>query len=390
MRLAQTLAGVVLALAASAAWGLEVVVEGSAPVRDGDLGQARDQAVRRALSRAAESRGVVVSSSVSVRPGEVSETAQMRASACTRDNEVLNERVAGGELTVTVRVTMEADGGCAAACQRSYTNKVVVTGFAFQFPEQILPSEDAWIANQTGRELARAIVGQRRLLVEADGSAFPYLSPSRAPEPLVGTKDRETLFSSLARQHRGQYVLSGIYRDFGISASQWLPAWLADRRQIEIEAFLHDGINGALLARHAFSGQATGRVLIQNKPTIGSAEFYRGDFGQAWGKVLEEIAQWTSEQATCLPFVTRVLKVEGASIYVDNGSESGLSMGDTLRLQTWREPAVKSLTEEVLGQEKRARGTAVIKAVYPRFALLEVVDAAVLPLIRPGDLFYSE
>ncbi|MFZ2852521.1 MAG: flagellar assembly protein T N-terminal domain-containing protein [Rhodocyclaceae bacterium] len=390
MRLWQNLTGVFLALVVTAASALDVVVEGSAPIRDGDVGQARELAVRRALSRAAESRGVAISSQFSVRQGEMSESSQMRASACTRNNEVLNERIAGGELTVTLRVTMDTDGGCAASCQRSYINKVVVTGFAFQFPEQILPGEDAWIANQTGRELARAITGQRRLLVEADGSAFPYLSPSRAPEPLVGSKDRETLFSSLARQHRGQYVLSGIYRDFGITTSKWLPAWLADRRQIEIEAFLHDGVNGALLARRTFSGQASGRVQIQNKPTIGSAEFYRGDFGQAWGKVLGEIAQWTTEQATCLPFVTRVLKVEGASIYVDNGSESGLSAGDTLRLQTWREPAVKSLSEEVLGQEKRARGTAVIKAIYPRFAVLEALDAAALPQVRPGDLFYSE
>lgn len=382
----RTLTGALLALTATAAWCLEAVAEGSAPIRNGDRGQAREQALRRALARAAESRGVTISSQLSVRSGVVSESAQMRASACIQGNEILSERVSDGELTVTVRVTLDGDDACTARCQRSYTNKLVVTGFAFEFPEQLLPSEGSWVANQTGRELARIIVKQRRLLAEADGSAFPYTAPSRAPEPLMRAKDRETPFAALARQYRGQYVLSGIYRDFGISDSHRIQ----QHRRIEIEAFLHDGANGAVLARRTFFGQVTGQVRILNKPTIGSTEFYNSDFGQAWGSVAHEIAGWATQQAACLPFVTRVLKMEGPAIYVDNGSESGLSVGDTLNLQQWREPPVKSHSERTLGQEKRARGTAVVTAIYPRFAVLELIEATIPPKIHPGDLFYRE
>ena len=362
-------------------------MEGSAPIRNGDLGQARELAIRRALSRASESRGVAVSSQVSVRLGVVNESAQMRSFACTQDNEVLGEHIANGELTVTVRVTLDENGGCTTSCQRSYTNKLVITGFAFEFPEQFLLGEGVWLANQSGGELARTIVRQRRLLAEADGSAFPYISPSRTPEALMGVKDKETPFSTLVRKYRGQYVLSGIYRDFEISGDKWLQQ---QSRRIEIEAFLHDGVTGAVLARRTFSGLATGQVRISSQPAIGSVAFYKSDFGRAWGKIIGAIAQWATEQAACLPFITRVMKVEGTSIYVDNGSESGLSIGDTLHLQVWREPPVKSLAAVVLGQEKSVRGTAIIKAIYPRFAVLELVEAAKSPKIHPGDLFYSE
>jgi hypothetical protein len=380
------LAGLLLAAMATLGWAMDVMVEGSAPIRNGDLGQARELAIRRALSRASESRGVVISSQLSVRPGEVSESAQMRSSACTQDNEVVSERIEEGALTVTVRVTLDGDGGCSAGCQRSYINKLVVTGFAFEFPEHVLPSEDTWVANQTGRALARAVAKQRRLLTEADGSAFPYITPSQAPAPLVGAKDKETLFSTLARQYRGQYVLSGVYRDFEISGGRWSQ----QSRRIEIEAFLHDGANGAVLARRTFLGVATGQVHILNKPSVGSPAFYNGDFGRAWGKVIGEIASWATGQATCLPFVTRVLKVEKASIYVDNGSESGLSVGDTLNLHLWQEPPVKSLSETILGQEKRAGGTAVIKSIYPNFAIMELIETASSAKVRAGDLFYSQ
>lgn len=376
----------------------DVVVEGSAAIRDGDLGAARELATRRAFARAAESQGAVVNAQSTLREGMLRETSQLRSRACTGESRLLGETVRDGELTVTLRVTVLPAEQCPAPCQRSTVNRIAVTGFAFEFPEQILPTEKPWMASLTATETARMIRERRRLLADFDGTVFPYGTPARAPEPFLTPADRETSLLRFAREHRAQYVLSGVYRDFGLSDGRWG----AQRRRIEIEAFLHDGGNGALLAQQRFSAEASGRVLLSDQPSVGSAAFYAGDFGRAWGGVLREIAAWAETKSACLPFIARVLKIEGKTLHLDAGAESGLSTGDTLNLHDLKDPEVRALSGLALGQEKQARTTVAIRAVYPRFAVAEVISvppagppgaASQSPppaRIRPGDLLYGE
>lgn len=376
----------IFCILATGSWAVDVVVEGSAPVRDGDLGAARELATRRALARAAESQGATVNSQILVRQGVALESAQVRASACTSDSHVIGESVRDGELTVTLRVTVSTTDSCSSSCQRGHVNKIVVAGFALEFPQQLLVSEKSWLANHTAVELARMIRKHQRLLADADGTSFPYVSPTRAPEPFLRKSDVETPFAALARAHRGQYVLSGVYRDFGLRGKPWG----AKSRRIEIEAFLHDGANGALLAKRSFTREATGEVILSDTPTIGSSEFYAGDFGRVWGVQLDDIAQWAEEKVACLPFIARVVKTDGSLIYIDAGAESGLSAGDTMNLHVWRESGVRGVTELVLGQEKNVRASGSVKSVYPRFSIVQLIEAPKVLEIRIGDLLYSK
>lgn len=388
MRKYVTHLGVALFLAAltSATLAADIVVEGSAIVRDGDFGQARELATRRALARAAEFHGANVSSQAVVREGTASETIQVSASACTEKIEQLSEKVREGELTVTIKVTVLERGACHQSCQRAYTNRVVVTAFAMEFPEQKLPSEESRISNLTASELSKKIVRRQRLLSVHESAVFPYRSASRAPEPMMTQKDRETPFAILARNHRGQYVVSGIYRDFGLEGPSWLPI----SRRIEIEVFLHDGANGELLARKTFSDQAFGSVLLNSRPVIGSAKFYEGDFGRTWGNLLDQISSWIEGQATCLPFVARVLQVKGKVIHIDAGAESGLSVGDSLSVHNWRDPPIESVTGLALGREKSIRTNASIRFVYPKFSILELVDVPKGVETQVGDVLYAQ
>jgi hypothetical protein len=199
----------------SSVQALELVVEGRALVREGDLPQARELAMRRALASAAESRAATVSTRSIAHLDAVLETAQISASACTRAAQVVNESVTNDEIVLTVSVTVLDAGDCQASCTSSYINKIVVAGFPLEFPGQLISGE-GHLPYLTSVELARKLGGRGRLLVDHYGAAFPFSSPAKAPEPYLRTGDTETLFSVLARKHRGQYVLAGIYRDFGL------------------------------------------------------------------------------------------------------------------------------------------------------------------------------
>jgi hypothetical protein len=377
----------VLSVFATVCSAREVIVFGSAPVRDGDVGQARELAVRRAMASAAESENVMVNSQSLVRPGLVLEATQMRASACTGGSQWVKESVTGNELTVTLAVTVLEPGACPAVCQSSYVNKIIVTDFGFEFPEQLFASERENFKYKTAGELARFLRKGQRLLVDSDGMFFPYVSANSAPAPFMRKAETETPFARIARTHRGQYVLSGVYRDIGVRVDRWnRPV-----RHIEVEAFLHDGANGALLDRRTFSAEAMGVAVLSDNNPLGSAGFYQSDFGKLWGGVLDKIARWTEEKVPCLPFISRVIKTDGDLVYIDAGAESGLSAGDTLNLHTWRKSDVRSGENIHLGVEKSFGATTSVKSIYPQFSVLQIMQKSNPSKgINVGDLVYSQ
>ena len=176
-------------------------------------------------------------------------------------------------------------------------------------------------------------------------------------------------------------MLAGVYRDFGISGRT---------RRIEIEAFLHDGANGAVLARRTFSRTAKGNILLGNSGPIGSPQFYADDLGRAWGALYADIAAWVEASATCLPFMARVLKIQDGQLQIDAGAESGLSAGDTMSLHQWKEPPVRGEDNLVLGREKFVKATVRIRSVYPNFSIGELVEAPKKLEIAPGDVLYAD
>lgn len=365
----------------------EVIVEGRAPIRGNDVGQAKELATRRALARAAETQSANVTAQTILRDGAMTEMTQVRASACTENSQMLSESVNGDELTVRMQVSVREPGSCQQSCSQATVNRVVIAGFSVEHPEQILRGENSWLTNLTPLELSRWIDKRRRVLTTHDATTFPHVSPGRAPQPNLTTTDVETPFSVLARKHRGQYVVSGVYRDLGLVDK----GIFGTTRRIEVEVFIHDGVNGSVLERKTFSSIARGDVLMTARPVVGSAEFYRTDLGRVWGRIMSEIADWTTEKTRCLPFVTRVLKIEGSNIYLDAGADSGVSVGDSLLLHTWRQPVTPVRANGVvLGQEKYSRATATIRYRYPEFSVAEFVDVDQRIELAPGDLFYAQ
>jgi hypothetical protein len=365
----------------------EIVTVGSAPVRSGDVGQARELAFRRALARAAESESATVHSQSVVRTGSVTESTQLRTSACTGSSQIVKETLTDSELTVTVAVSVLSPGSCPVVCQSNYVNKIVITDFRFEFPEQLYASEKENLKYKTAGEIARFIRQGQRLRAEFDAMNFPYASPDVAPELSMRKAEVETPFAIIARNHRGQYVLSGVYRDIGVRIDRWN----RQLRRIEVEAFIHDGANGALLDRRTFVSEAAGMAVLSEGAPLGSPGFYQSDFGKVWGDVIDKIARWTEERVTCLPFIARVIKVEGDLVYIDAGAESGLTAGDTLNLHAWRKGDVRSVNNIHLGVEKDFRSGASLKSIYPQFSVLQIFQNLNSPTnVSVGDLVYSQ
>lgn len=359
----------------------QTIVQGSAPVRAGNCADAREMAVRQALARAAEMQGVRINTATALGRDGVFDAIQTKGNGRVGQWQILSEKC--GEQLLTISLRVEQGENRTPTCQSAYTNRVLVTGFAMEFPEQKLPDELPMLSRHTAVALTRILRQRQPLLADSADTVFPYSAPLHAPHTMTPSDEsskNEPLLVGQARDQQAQYVLSGIYRDFALSGGQ---------RHIAIEAFIHDGINGALLARRDFSATAGPPLRLDQLPSFGSPAFFRQGLGLALGGIFQEIAVWSGQEIGCLPFSARIVRRNGRQLHIDAGAEAGLSIGDTLHVHAWQPQPVYALAGNQLGREKRILGSAVIRSVYPTFSRIELIDAVPNADIRPGDVVFA-
>ena len=110
-----------LALLSCVALAQTVVVEGQAPIANGDIGLARQDAMRRALSMAANSGSVQINAQTTSEPGALQDSVRLNATACTKDATVLAEEQRGNDLVLTVAVTLSEGADCPSQCRANYS-----------------------------------------------------------------------------------------------------------------------------------------------------------------------------------------------------------------------------------------------------------------------------
>lgn len=279
---------------------LTVMTEGAATLRDGDIPLARELATQRALSRAAESAGFSIQAETQLGPDGVTETARITTQTCVKDYTTLHEHVGSDEVFVILEVTLDPDGRCeqVAQCQPRARKHVLVTGFAFEFPEQRRLEEDVRLETLIAQPLANALATQDGTTSTAAGRIFPYRSAASAPA-LEPTHDLsgQLMLTQAALTAEADYVLSGVFRDFRIGTE----VLGLGRRHVAIETFLHDGRDGALIARTVFSSTATGSILAKRAPTSSPTSAGKNAIETAVQDIISDIAAWTHDQIACQP-----------------------------------------------------------------------------------------
>lgn len=348
-----------------------LVVRGSAPVVADDLATARQLAYRDALAQAARQVQVRVAG-VTSQVGDVwTDNAVLHTSATFSRADVLREERHGDELTVVVEVTL-GDEQAQGECANTFLRKVVVTPFYFEHPQQLGAREFSTYASQVAVEFRRWLNrGQRVLAEHAGPTEGIYVSAERAPVLRPLSDNTQFAVQPLAQKLRAQYVLSGVVRDFGILREP--VAGMFGRRALVVDAYLHDGLSGTLLASQRFSHQIEGDIRLATGSVFGSQAFYRSAVGEAFAGLFHAMARWSERHLVCAPFSARVIKVEGQRIFLDVGAESRVARGDTLVIhRVLRQGRVVSLDNELLGYERSQLPALRVGDVYPQFAIGEL------------------
>jgi hypothetical protein len=354
--------------------------EGVATVSAGNLAQARQAAIRDALEQLGLRSGarVDVAAGASTRAHNAFESSRVQPAADFERYTVLREWQTGQLLHVRIAVKDE-DARPRGSVNLAYKKKLVVTPFHVRRSPQLDDVDD--IATRLPQELLRGMTASGSFL----GKESPYVISPGSNGPSADT----AAVRRIAAMYESQFVVSGEIVDAGNFDK---PAYFGlinkDARRIEIAFYVHDGLTGVLLAqRRALVEQVGERRIGRDKP-FGSASFAATPFGGAILRALDEGIAGIKADIAALPFMARVVQVQGERIVIDAGSTSSVAPGDQLVVYRAdpRQQVYGADPLAPLGTVETPVGTISIVQVQPGFAIGTVTPPAAAKQVSAGDM----
>lgn len=213
--------------------------------------------------------------------------------------------------------------------------------------------QDPWQASDAVRDVGRREGVQFVLAGRIVDNAVTRMEP------------RPTVFGTGNDMQQGVYYTGPLGGLLGFSVRQ-VPV----ERRLVVEYWLYDAISGGVLLRDVLTREARGNVHVDSARLFDTAVLAQSDYGRLIEQTLGGIADKLRDTMQCLPFTTRVARVEGDRVYLAAGALDGLAVRDRLLLYKPR-PAteVRRLDGQVLGVPEQLIGDLEIEQVQPRFAV---------------------
>lgn len=394
-----------------------IEAEGIAALDAGGMEQARQEATQDALQQAALSAAAQVEASSAMdAAGRLQESVRVTPAAVIASHTVLREWSADGLLHVQIRAEVQPREKAtpANANQKelartpNFKKKIAITRFHVVNSLQVEDIANIWDGYPL--ELLRRL--------EMLGSALPLNSVSSllpaGSEPNPDSPANRDMIRRIAEQSGSQLVISGVILDAGFGGGTIRPYWgwqgkeggarseLAlpwpniavglkpgpSERRLEVEIFLHDGLSGALLARHRASTEADGRVTVGRDKPFASATFFATPFGMSADRLINTQVEAISNELACLPFMANIVRIQGKKVFLDAGGTSGLRPGDRLTVYH-RSPnaPISSLSGATnLGIPETSATSVTLREVQPLFALGELAADPTKLNLQVGDV----
>lgn len=380
--------------------------EGMASLEVGRVA-ARQAAIEDALRQIAIThQGGLQGSSQAADGAVVAESLMLGPVSLPGKTRVLSETQRAGMLIVSVEHDTDpplpaaqqagATGG-GASCQRSalppgrfLARRIVSTYFSVQQPTQAsdLGGIASWFPSQLASKL-----NQQRDVQALDASQMSLFPQGQVQEPWQAV---ETV-RDIGRRESVQFVLAGRIVDTAVTRKEPRPIAFDQRndtdqgvyytgplsgllglsiqpvpvqRRLIVEYWLYDALSGGVLLREQLTREARGNVSMASMHLFDTGTLASSDYGRLIEQTMGEIAAKVRDTMQCLPFSSRVARVEGDKVYLEAGALDGLALRDRLLLYKPRPASeVRRMDGQVLGVPEQVIGDLEIMQVQPRLAV---------------------
>jgi hypothetical protein len=345
-----------------------IEAEGNALITEAGIGAARQQAVKDAIRQAALQAGAQVTTSSMISESVVvADNVKVRATGVVKDVVILDEWRNDDEdiYYVVIRAYVEEDtnGEMQQSLDSGYRRKVAVTQFAVSDRSQIVDMPG--IETALPQELMRRLTLDQKI-IGVDGTQYLVPESSKSYDGL-GQTPRQ-LIVQLADRLGAQFIVTGTIRDMGITKH---PLWV-QLRHVELETQLWDGISGTIISQERVNASVRQGLpfIFPTKGPVLNDKFFAAPIGKQIHLLLNALTKAIAGSVHRLPFMARVIKSEGTTIYFDVGAISQIKVGDVfMAYKLAAEPLLDANQQLFFGYEETPASSIVIKKVQPRFAV---------------------
>ncbi len=351
-----------------------VEAEGSAQIKNGAIGSARELAVQNAIKQAMIQSNVQVATSTLISSNAlVADSSRFRSYGKVKDVVVLSEWVDSDYLFVRIRAEVDGSGSGKHKPSSRYRKKLAA--LQFHIEDRRHTADLANVEFEWPREILR-MLENGGLVLAVDGTKYNLYSYLQHGQ---GITDKEVIIK-IADNLDCQFVLFGVVRDMSVDSR-----FLSHQRKLEIDTYLYDGVTGAMIARHRFSDHVAGEGYNLASNRFATEGFYRTKLGSTIRRVMSRQVALISDDLEQLPFVARVLRTEGNMVFFNAGGLAQVQPGDTLMsYRLANEALIDPEKGHFFGYPEEPVATLLVKQVQPLFAvgILEGENVS----LRAGDI----
>lgn len=375
-----------------------ITVEGQAVIKNGAQLLARKQAIRDAIREASLTNNSQLSSHTRVNNNSIAlDTFSLRTAALVKQTKVIDEWIEKDIYYVRAIIQLTNDPSCTPI----YRKKIVATAFPFSHPSHTSLSESNDLSPGIPREITNLLAQSGNYLARNKTHTVLFQQADLAPELQENHPYQASEIINLARNNQAQFVLSGVIRDLdsadrhytrGAGVFAWLgsfSSYYSNSRTITIDIYVHDGYTGALLFQHRYKDtvdSSFSSIWVPDNVMVGSIDFKNSATGNVITKIINKTAPEIDSSLSCLPFYTRILKIEGNKIFIDAGAQEKINQGDQLIVYR-SSGAIHALDsdQEIVGLYKEAAGVLTITEVSPLFSVGELEAPPYMLGVEVGD-----
>lgn len=350
---------------------------GSAPINAGAQIMAREQAVKNAMQQALLQTSAHISSTSTISSNVlVIDSARVNTSGTVENVKVLEEWVEEDVYFVRIRANIPEKNNIKKERGAHYRKKVAAIQFDIAHRTQIYDLPD--LERNIPRELLQRLdnsgnfitIDATHYLVSQYGEGYEFDNPE--------------VYKMIATKTGAQIILSGTVRNMSVEEG-----FFQDKRHLEVEIYLHDGLSGARIARHKFSETIVNAGYQKpNEQLFSSASFSQSVYGKALERIFSTQIELIQDDLQSVPFTAKIIRVNGKNVLFDAGVQSRIRTGDMLMTFKLEADPLIDGNQQYLGFVENPIASLSVESVQPQFSMgkLEIKNSKLMPgdLIRFG------
>ncbi len=149
---------------------------------------------------------------------------------------------------------------------------------------------------------------------------------------------------------------------------------------VAVDIRMYDANTGVVLESHRSEGLAKRKGLNLGISThgvaFGGSDFQKTPLGMATRQSIEDMVKFITEKMEERPWQGRVIKVSDNTVYINAGSEMGISVSDAFCVYNLGEELIDPETGLSLGAEKSKIGEIQVSSVEPKFSKAVIVSGS--------------